>query len=768
METTFDYLRAHATELGARILETYPPLQGPKDPIAPELATLLRKPLPAQALAVTGTAKYLRTARAARIVAECGAGKTLMALATIHVLAFGRPSANLVMCPSHITHKWAREILLTIPRARAFLIEDLRNGGDPGRPHGICEVKLSKGRTVYEGKRISLPEMRQIGRNEWRKRLPGPTFFISGKDKGKLSYFWDHAFIKAKSGPNLGGVVNPDSGLAILDSEMEKLTALDFQEKVKVSEALAAPRGGTTRFSALWQADRTRIQRMAPIEYIGRYMRGWFDFAIADELHQLAGDTAQGNGLGVLGRAAQRLIALTGTLMGGYADDLFNIFYRMEPRAMVREGFAYGGQGRRDFQEQYGVLETIEKVEESDNACSRATKKTVRVLRKPGASPLLFGRFLMNTTAFLSLEDISDKLPRYDESVISVDMDEALQQAYEKLEEDIRSAMKAHRGNKSLMSILLNTLLLYPDHPYDFDEIWARARDPQTKEYVKFLVTEPENLTREALYAKERALIADVKEELRQGRRCQVYATYTGEKDVTLRLETVLRQEGIRVAILRSSVPTDKREDWYDRQLKAGVELVICHPKLVETGLDLLAFPTLYFYETGYSLHTLRQASRRSWRIGQRFPVRVKFITYSGTMQETCLRLMGKKMLVALMMEGKFSGEGLQALDTDEDLMSAMARELVEKAGVGETADAVWRELDHEREKVQPRPAAAEPEPEEEPAPVLDLPMLIAEPSVPVTFGIRLLEPSPSAKKRKKASVWPTATETNVQLSLFD
>lgn len=44
-------------------------------------------------------------------------------------------------------------------------------------------------------------------------------------------------------------------------------------------------------------------------------------------------------------------------------------------------------------------------------------------------------------------------------------------------------------------------------------------------------------------------------------------ATYTGEKDVTLRLETILRLEGIRVAILRSSVPTDKREDWYERQL---------------------------------------------------------------------------------------------------------------------------------------------------------------------------------------------------------
>jgi hypothetical protein len=447
--------------------------------------------------------------------------------------------------------------------------------------------------------------------------------------------------------------------------------------------------------------------------------------------------------------------------MGGYADDLFNIFYRMEPHAMVREGFAYGGQGRRDFQEQYGVLETIEKVEEADNACSRATKKTVRVLRKPGASPMLFGKFLMTTTAFLSLEDISDDLPRYDESVISVDMDDALQQAYEKLEEDIRSAMKAHRGNKSLMSILLNTLLLYPDHPYGFEDIWARAFDPQTKEYARFLVATPKNLPEDRLYAKERALVADIREELREGRRCQVYATYTGEKDVTQRLESVLRQAGFRVAVLRSSVATDKREEWYERQLKAGVEVVICHPKLVETGLDLLAFPTLYFYETGYSLHTLRQASRRSWRIGQRHAVRVKFVTYTGTMQETCLRLMGKKMLVALMMEGKFSGEGLQSLDTDEDLMSAMARELVEKAGVGASADQMWRELERERERVLPQPPAVRVE--EDDSPVLDL--STAESVEPA--GIHLVDPPAGAKVRKKPSPWSKGTEPAVQLSLF-
>ena len=557
------YLRAHATELGERILETYPPLQSTKDPVAPCIATLLRKALPAQALAITGTAKYLRKAKAARIVAECGAGKTYMALGAIHVLADGRPSTTLVMCPSHITHKWARETLLTVPRARAFLIEDMRNGGDPKKAHGVCEVRLRKGRIVYEGMRLSLADLRRMSRKEWRKRCPAPAFFITGKDKGKLGYYWEHVFLKAKSGPNLGGVVNPDTGLAILDSERQKLTYLDFDDKVKLSEMLALPQGGTTRYSALWQADRERIQRMAPIEFVGRYMPRWFDFAIADELHQLAGDTAQGNGLGVLGRASRRLIALTGTLMGGYADDLFNIFYRMEPHAMVGEGFAYGGQGRRDFQEQYVVLETIEKVRDTDNACSRATKKTIQVLRKPGASPLLFGKFLMTTTAFLSLEDIADNLPRYDESVLSVEMDSELGKAYEELEEEIRAAMRAHRGNKSLMSILLNTLLLYPDHPYGFDAIWARAFDPQTREYVRFLSATPVNLPEDRLFAKEIALIADVREELRQGRRCQVYATYTGEKDVTLRLETVLQQAGFRVAVLRSSVATDKREDWY-------------------------------------------------------------------------------------------------------------------------------------------------------------------------------------------------------------
>jgi hypothetical protein len=39
---------------------------------------------------------------------------------------------------------------------------------------------------------------------------------------------------------------------------------------------------------------------------------------------------------------------------------------------------------------------------------------------------------------------------------------------------------------------------------------------------------------------------------------------------------------------------------------------------------------------------------------------------------------MGKRLLVALAVEGKFASEGLQAIDGDDDMLTAMARELVE------------------------------------------------------------------------------------------
>src|SRR5207244_6693872 len=109
------------------------------------------------------------------------------------------------------------------------------------------------------------------------------------------------------------------------------------------------------------------------------------------------------------------------TLLGVYADELFHILYRLGSRIMREDGFEYGEAGVRQFAEAYGVLEKVTTIEPAENACSDA-KVTTTVKRRPGASPLLFGKYLMNMAAFVSLEDISDGLPRYNEEGVAVVM----------------------------------------------------------------------------------------------------------------------------------------------------------------------------------------------------------------------------------------------------------------------------------------------------------------------------------------------------------
>jgi hypothetical protein len=97
--------------------------------------------------------------------------------------------------------------------------------------------------------------------------------------------------------------------------------------------------------------------------------------------------------------------------------------------------------------------------------------------------------------------------------------------------------------------------------------------------------------------------------------------------------------------------------------------------------------------------------------------------------------------------------------------MSAMARELVEKAGVGASADQMWRELERERERVLPQPPALMGA--EDDNSVFDLSVTEAIGPGAERAGIHLVDPSAGAKVRKKSSPWSTDTEQAVQLSLF-
>jgi hypothetical protein len=264
--------------------------------------------------------------------------------------------------------------------------------------------------------------------------------------------------------------------------------------------------------------------------------------------------------------------------------------------------------------------------------------------------------------------------------------------------------------------------------------------------------------------------VEEVKASLEHGRKVQVYAVYTQRRDVTRRLEDILAKEGIRVAVLTTEVAPEQRESWYERQLHAGVQAVISHPRLVQTGLDLWSFPDIFFYETGYSIYTLRQASRRSWRIGQWSNVNVKFFYYAGTMQEACLRLMGKKLLVSLAMEGKFATDGLQAIDDGDDILMAMARELVTEKGIGENADAVWKQLQRQQAEVF-GVRAGETSTSEIKSPAESVPEAIVLPVVPIPAVVTQLVMfgmSYEAVKRHKVSrTFPKTVTLPDQLGLF-
>ena len=176
LETIYSYMREFSTQLGERILEEYPALQSFEDPVSPRIDTLLRRPFPAQNIAIMSVAKKWEQFRTALIVAGCGTGKTLISLSAIHAHRQGRPYTALAMVPPHLVGKWAREALIAVPGLRVFLIDDMRNGGDEKAPHGINEVRLRRGEIVREGLRTlgflgaDIYLLATVG--SWRDTLP--------------------------------------------------------------------------------------------------------------------------------------------------------------------------------------------------------------------------------------------------------------------------------------------------------------------------------------------------------------------------------------------------------------------------------------------------------------------------------------------------------------------------------------------------------------------------------------------------------------------
>ncbi|MEW6047822.1 MAG: helicase-related protein, partial [Bacillota bacterium] len=379
--------------------------------------------------------------------------------------------------------------------------------------------------------------------------------------------------------------------------------------------------------------------------------------------------SAQGRAFGVFAARARRVLALTGTVTGGYASDLFYLLYRLNPAAMKAAGYGYGDVGK--FVAAYGCLEKVAQAPEGRAArSSRAGVPRLRVREKPGISPAVFSEHLLECTVFLELSDLACDLPPYREEVLLQDMSPDQRREYEALRAGLRGDVsRVLRAGSARVAGYVHAALSYPDRP---------AGNPPVTGSGGRVVAVPRDLPEWPTYPKEEALVGLCRAEISAGRRVFVYVAYTGTRDVSARLGEILSGAGLRVAVLRESVRPAAREEWIARQVAGGTEVVVANARLVEVGLDLIDFPTLVFFQTGYSLYTLRQASRRSWRIGQTKPVRVVFLAHRRHLQEAVLRLMGTKLRAALALEGRFSSEGLRAMAQGDDLGVELARVLVE------------------------------------------------------------------------------------------
>ncbi|QVI81869.1 DEAD/DEAH box helicase [Pseudomonas syringae] len=691
---------------------------------------LKRQPFPAQAQVVQAIAALLldQNEQAGIINAEMGTGKTMMAIALAAVMHGAGYRRTMVIAPPHLVYKWRREILETIPDARVWVL----NGPD-------TLIKLLKLRDqlgdTYDGRQ----EFFILGRVRmrmgfhwrlafWQRRAGSGRSLAACPDCGRLLQDQEGNLITAEEfqreerrrrcdhcdaalwtlmrpGKSDGGsrrntilksmcripTIGPVRAERLLSDFGEDFLASMLLDNVSEFINLMDAKGNfifSDRQAKRMERAMANIEfgfgegGYQPTEFIKRYLPdGCFDLLVVDEGHEYKNSgSAQGQAMGVLAAKARKTVLLTGTLMGGYADDLFYLLFRILTRRMIEDGYRPNARGSMapaamSFMRDHGVLKDIYTERDgSSHKTAKGKKLSVRTVKAPGFGPKGIHRFVLPFTVFLKLKDIGGNvLPGYREEFIDVPMSPDQETAHLKLAQaltiELRQALA--RRDTTLLGVVLNVLLAWPDCCFR-PEVVKHPRSRDTLAFVPSIFEEDE------LMPKEQALLELCLAEKAQNRKVLAYSVYTGTRDTTSRMKRVLEQSGLKVAVLRASVDTARREDWILDQVDRGVDVLITNPELVKTGLDLLDFPTIAFMQTGYNVYTVQQAARRSWRIGQKQDVRVIFFGYIGSSQITCLQLMAKKIAVSQSTSGDVPESGLDSLNQDGDSVEmALARQLI-------------------------------------------------------------------------------------------
>lgn len=633
----------------------------------------------AQKCTIQATANALRNKKATFIIGEQGSGKTVMSLGACYSYKNKDGFNAIIMCPSHLVNKWQREIQSYVPNGKSYIIKNIN---DIIKLNSIIRNKKKVDNIFL----IMSKETAKLD-NEYR---PNVYYSISkrhyvcphcGKPIKSVtdkwhSYLYDTDFRKQlvsnstcyECGTNLWVPVsdNNDHWIKLGNNGwVNSLRIENIYNNLINKESRNKQESDFLRAIEVYRNDNTAFTqpnytRYPLAKYIHNKYKGYIDFLIGDELHLYNGDSAQGEAFGHLASVANKVIGLTGTLLNGYADSIFYMLFRTMPDVMLNEGF--DNNDIAQFNQEFGVIKNTRTL-----APGIGGKVTSYTKKLPGVSPLVFTKFLLENAVFVNLSDMLDGLPNYSEYPIGITMSDTLTESYTELETKIAEEL---RKNKKIISSATKVLSAYPDYPYELEPIV----NPENNTIVAI----PKNMDiSDTILPKEQRLLDIVEEKHNNNEKVLVYYTWTNMIDLDNRLKQVLENRGYRVGILKASVSAQNREQWIKDHID-NIDVLLCNPSLVETGLDLLDFTAIVFYEIGYNLFTMRQSSRRSWRLGQTRPISVYYLYYQNTIQEQALSLMATKLQASMAIEGKFSEEGLQALSDNEDILTQIANNIVD------------------------------------------------------------------------------------------
>jgi hypothetical protein len=463
-------------------------------------------------------------------------------------------------------------------------------------------------------------------------------------------------------------------------------------------------------------------RRIGLSRLVQRKFKNFFRVYVADEVHKAM------NGRSDIGCADSRLLsavpyslALTGTLFGGAAGSLFHLLYRRNHE--VRQLYGYGDLHR--WIDHFGLWKKTWSQDKPFTVGERGVSTGIerwnyRQSELAGVGPGVI-RFLLPLTLFGDITDLGFQLPPVYEHVNYLSMTAAQKEQYQKMDSSLLAqAMSLARQDHDPggLSAWYTATRFRPNSAFRHEVIEYRSKRGEGCVHIDL----PPVITDDQPFLpKEKRLARIVRRNARRGRKTLVFVEQTAGRDIRERLRHVLETLAgapdavelaeiddervvveiddelatmsvpIRVESLSSDdLSPRKREAWI-RMHAPNMEALLVNPKLVETGLDLIMFGEIIFYELNTSLYVVWQSMRRVWRLGQKHEVHVWFLVYRDTCEDALLQYMGVKMKHALLLYGKEATGSLVEADDDDDFQRARIRAAMKGVADENAGEAVER-----------------------------------------------------------------------------